>query len=139
MVEFACSSSASRLIVNVMNSFSEIWIRSRTLVASLPRRFMNFPDDDKSMYHVYILECADGSLYTGMTSNIEQRLVSHNNPQMLSRAYTATRTPVTLAASWEVCCKSCARSSEVRIKKLGRAGRFRIISSPDLFTPRTCC
>ena len=43
---------------------------------------------------MYILECADGSLYTGSTKNLEKRLCEHNNG--LGANYTKSRTPVEL-------------------------------------------
>ncbi len=45
--------------------------------------------------YVYILECADGSYYTGVTNDIEGRIWEHNNPNE-AKSYTASRLPVIL-------------------------------------------
>ncbi len=46
-------------------------------------------------YHVYILLCSDGTYYTGMTSNLEQRMQQHNEAHF-PKAYTARRRPLQL-------------------------------------------
>lgn len=43
------------------------------------------------MWYVYLLRCSDGSIYTGCTSNLEERLKRHNQKQV---NYTSTRLPV---------------------------------------------
>ena len=47
------------------------------------------------MYFVYILECADGTLYTGITTDLERRLDEHNNSSKGAK-YTRARRPVVL-------------------------------------------
>ena len=46
-------------------------------------------------YHVYILLCSDGTYYTGMTSNLENRMIQHDNAEY-PNAYTARRRPLKL-------------------------------------------
>ena len=46
-------------------------------------------------YHVYILHCSDGTYYTGMTSNLENRMIQHNEAEF-PKAYTARRRPLKL-------------------------------------------
>jgi putative endonuclease len=46
-------------------------------------------------YYVYIVECSDGSYYTGVTNDLELRLVQHNNGDILKN-YTYSRRPVVL-------------------------------------------
>ena len=65
----------------------------------------------------YILLCADGTLYTGWTNDIEKRLAAHNAGR--GAKYTRGRRPVTLLYS-EECAKSEAMSREAAIKKLSR-------------------
>lgn len=48
------------------------------------------------MYHVYILKCADGSLYTGITTDIERRFPEHKNKK--SGNYTSSRKPVKISS-----------------------------------------
>ena len=92
----------------------------------------------ESPYRVYVLECSDGSTYTGMTGNLDQRVQSHNAPHPTSTAYTARRGPVKLLHAWQACCKVCARKDEVRVKGMSRDRRLRATSSPETFVPSSC-
>lgn len=47
------------------------------------------------LYYVYILKCLDGYLYTGMTNNIERRMIEHSDGKLKS-CYTYNRRPVEL-------------------------------------------
>lgn len=71
-------------------------------------------------WSVYILECADNSLYCGVTTDLEARLQKHN--QGKASRYTRSRRPVNLAAVRENLAKSAAFKLEYRIKQLP-AGR----------------
>jgi putative endonuclease len=71
-------------------------------------------------WSVYLLECADQSLYCGVTTDLEARLVKHN--QGTASRYTRSRRPVTLAAVRENLEKSAAFKLEYQIKQLP-AGR----------------
>ena len=66
----------------------------------------------------YILLCADGTLYTGWTNDIEKRLAAHNAGR--GAKYTRGRRPVTLLYSEECASKREAMSREAAIKKLSR-------------------
>ena len=67
---------------------------------------------------VYVLRCADGSLYTGWTVDVERRLAAHGAGT--ASRYTRSRRPVELAASWEQPGRSEAMREEARIKALPR-------------------
>ncbi len=67
-------------------------------------------------WSVYLLECADQSLYCGVTTDLEARLVKHN--QGTASRYTRSRRPVILAAVRENLEKSAAFKLEYRIKQL---------------------
>ena len=79
------------------------------------------------MCYVYILECADGSLYTGWTNNIEKRMKGHN----LGKAskYTRSRLPVALRYVEEIQTKSLAMQREFAIKKLSRNQKLLLIKN----------
>jgi putative endonuclease len=66
----------------------------------------------------YILECADGTLYTGWTVNIEKRLIQHNKG--LGARYTRTRLPVKVVYIEEQPDKKTALKRERAIKALPR-------------------
>ena len=75
--------------------------------------------------YTYIVRCADGSLYTGWTNDIEQRLVMHNSGK--GARYTRSRLPVELVWSEEQPSQETARSREARIKQLTRKEKLQLI------------
>lgn len=79
------------------------------------------------MYFVYILKCSDGTLYTGITSDIARRIEEHNSSK-LGAKYTKARRPVELVYSKEFDDRSSASIEEARIKKLSREEKLSIIS-----------
>jgi putative endonuclease len=70
-------------------------------------------------WHVYILLCADGTLYTGCTTDVDRRLREHNGSTRGAR-YTRSRRPVSLLRSWPYPDRSAAQREEARIKRLPR-------------------
>ena len=82
------------------------------------------------MNGVYILRCADGSLYTGWTNDPEARVRAHNAGRAGAR-YTRSRRPVTLVY-WEDCeTKEQAMSREWHIKRLTREEKLALIAAQD--------
>ncbi|MSW84538.1 MAG: GIY-YIG nuclease family protein [Actinobacteria bacterium] len=73
-----------------------------------------------------MLRCADGSLYTGWTSDLERRLAAH--AAGTASRYTRSRLPIELAASWELEDRTAARREEARIKRLDRDAKLRLIA-----------
>ena len=69
--------------------------------------------------YVYILECSDGSYYTGVTNDIERRLWEHQNPED-PKSYTATRLPVSLKYCAEYYSPKDAIAFEKQIKGWNR-------------------
>ena len=69
-------------------------------------------------YYVYILRCADDTLYTGWTTDIEARIEAHNAGT--GAKYTRGRGPVTLVYKEELPNKSAATKREYAIKQLTR-------------------
>ncbi len=80
--------------------------------------------------HVYLLRCADSSLYCGWTYDVAKRLEAHNAGR--GARYTRSRLPVELAAAFELPDEISARREEARIKRLDRAEKLALIgaSSP---------
>ena len=74
-----------------------------------------------NMHYVYILKCADGTLYTGWTTNLENRIKAHNSKK--GAKYTRSRTPVELFYNEEFETKSEALKREAAIKKMSRADK----------------
>jgi putative endonuclease len=75
---------------------------------------------------VYLLRCADGSLYTGWTIDLDRRLAAHSAGT--ASKYTRTRLPVRLAASFPMPDRSAARREEARIKRLSRTQKQALFS-----------
>ncbi len=69
-------------------------------------------------YFVYIVECSNKSLYTGITTNIERRIQQHNGEIKGGSVYTRSHRPVQLKYSEECATKSDALKREMTIKKL---------------------
>ena len=76
-------------------------------------------------WHVYILRCADGTLYTGITTDLERRVEEHNAGT--GARYTAPRRPVELVYSERASDRSAAGRREAAIKKLSRADKLELI------------
>jgi len=77
------------------------------------------------MFYVYVLQCSDGSLYTGYTNNLEKRLASHKEGR--ASKYTRSRLPVSLVAHWDFTSKSQAMKHEIYLKSLSREQKLNII------------
>jgi putative endonuclease len=80
-------------------------------------------------WYVYILRCSDGSLYTGVTTDINRRLAEHNSNQTLGASYTRSRRPVFLAYSEKAVNRSAAQKREASIKKMSRKVKLSLLSS----------
>ncbi|MBP9669344.1 MAG: GIY-YIG nuclease family protein [Candidatus Pacebacteria bacterium] len=80
------------------------------------------------MFYVYILRCADSSLYTGFTTNLARRLAEHNGSKKAAR-YTRGRTPVSLVYHEQFRTRGRALSREAQIKKLTRTQKIELISA----------
>lgn len=75
---------------------------------------------------VYIVECRDGSLYTGWTTDVEERIKTHNSGS--GAKYTRSRLPVKLVYFEEVEDRSAALKREAAIKKLTRLKKEKLIN-----------
>ena len=77
-------------------------------------------------WSVYILQCADGTLYTGVARDIERRLLQHNGELAGGPRYTSGRRPVQLLWAAPAPDRSAAQQREAAIKKLGRGAKLRL-------------
>ncbi|WP_440874722.1 GIY-YIG nuclease family protein [Thalassotalea sp. PLHSN55] len=69
-------------------------------------------------WSIYLLRCADNSLYAGITTDIDRRLNEHNHSNRLGAKYTRVRRPVTLAYLEQASDRSSASQREYQLKKL---------------------
>jgi len=80
------------------------------------------------IFYVYILECSDGTYYTGITSDLEKRIESHQKGKY-QNSYTASRRPVSLVFFAEFTEASKGIETEKQIKKWSKAKKKALISS----------
>ncbi|MFA5829982.1 MAG: GIY-YIG nuclease family protein [Candidatus Gracilibacteria bacterium] len=78
------------------------------------------------MYYLYILKCADETLYTGITVDLERRIQEHNQSK-LGAKYTKARRPVRLVYSKKFRNRSLASKEENRIKHLSREEKLKLV------------
>ncbi|SFV69608.1 COG2827: putative endonuclease containing a URI domain [hydrothermal vent metagenome] len=82
------------------------------------------------MYYLYMLECADGTLYTGIATNLERRLEEHNSSPRGAK-YTRARRPVKLVYTEAYKDRSSASKREYEIKKkMNREEKLRLFQTP---------
>jgi len=78
-------------------------------------------------WHVYILRCADGSLYTGVARDLQRRLLQHNGALAGGSRYTRGRRPVELVWSGTEEDRGAAQRREASIKKLCRKEKLLLL------------
>jgi putative endonuclease len=78
---------------------------------------------------VYIVECADKTLYTGWTTDVKRRLKAHNAGR--GAKYTRDRGPVRLVYVEEVPDRRLALKRELEIKRMRRSQKLKLISQPS--------
>jgi putative endonuclease len=80
------------------------------------------------LYQVYILRCADGTFYTGQTTDLDKRVIAHNRGT--GARYTRGRGPVQLVYHVGVATLREAFILERKIKRLPRIGKEKLITTP---------
>jgi len=80
------------------------------------------------MRFVYMLRCQDETIYTGVTKDLEQRLIEHNTSKQWAK-YTRARRPVKMIWSQEVVDRTCACKLEHKIKQLKKSQKEDIIKT----------
>ncbi len=78
-------------------------------------------------YSIYIVECADRSLYTGIATDVERRLREHENG-VRGAKYLRCRKPFRLVFRQAVGDRSTAQRLEARVKRLTRTGKLEIVT-----------
>lgn len=78
------------------------------------------------MFFVYILKCKDGTLYTGITTDVARRVAEHNTSK-LGAKYAKARRPVKLVYTKKFMNRSTASREEARVKNLNRKEKLNLI------------
>ena len=86
----------------------------------------------KSQWWVYFVECRDGTVYTGITTNLERRLAQHNGVRAGGAKYTKTRRPVRLVYHESTEDRSTASQREYQLRKLSRQQKLQLIQSQKM-------
>lgn len=81
-------------------------------------------------YWVYILECSDGSYYTGIAKDVEKRLAVHKNGK--GSRYVASRLPFRLVYTQSLESKSDALKREIGIKGMTHKQKVRLVNGQSL-------
>jgi putative endonuclease len=81
----------------------------------------------KSTWHLYILECADGSLYTGITTDVSRRIKQHESGE--GAKYTRGRAPLKLLYTKKFKSRSAASKRELEVKKMSREEKLDLIKA----------
>ena len=84
-----------------------------------------------SLWQVYLLQCADSSLYAGVTTDLARRIQQHNGQLAGGARYTRTRRPVALV--WSKACdsQSDAQQRERALRRLSREQKLALIAGAE--------
>ncbi|MEP6988631.1 MAG: GNAT family N-acetyltransferase, partial [Chloroflexota bacterium] len=86
---------------------------------------------EQQSWYMYVLECSDQTLYTGITPDLSQRVLKHNSGR--GAAYTKTRRPVRLVAAWQFPNRQAAMKAEIAFKRLQRQTKLDHIAHKQSF------
>ncbi len=88
-------------------------------------------------WFLYVLRCADGTLYTGVTTDLARREDKHNAGK--GARYTAGRRPVALVAAWRFPDRRSAQRAEARFRRLPRARKLALVAQRRSFEDAPFC
>ena len=84
------------------------------------------------MYYTYMIRCADNSIYTGMTNNLEKRINEHINKSKKGAKYTKLHNAIKLETAWKSKEKSLACKLEYQIKQLSKQQKEELINGEKI-------
>ena len=85
-----------------------------------------------NVWHVYMVRCADNTLYAGVTNNLQRRIKQHNGELRGGARYTASRRPVVLAWEEETNSRGMAQKREIEIRHLSKVQKIKLIEKNKL-------
>ncbi len=88
-------------------------------------------DEGSGHYYVYVMTCADGSLYSGMTTDAVRRVREHLSRGTRSARYTRSHPVTGVAALWEAPDRSSASRLEWRLHHMTHSQKDRLIAHPQ--------
>ncbi len=84
-----------------------------------------------SRWHIYLVRCRDGALYTGIATDVARRFEEHRNGNGKGAKYLRGRGPLRLVLEQSVGDRGVAQSVESRIKRLPKARKERLVQDAD--------
>ncbi len=83
---------------------------------------------EETVWWVYMIRCGDGSLYTGIATDVERRFSEHESQGPKGAKYLRGRLPLEIVFKKEIGSRSAASKEELRMKKLSRGGKLKLLS-----------
>ena len=126
--------AAAQLVMAYPEAFSYIDLDSPLLYKKIPAcsglKFFNnsFTLERCEPYSLYMLQCSDGTYYTGIAKDVEKRIIEHNSSPTGAK-YTRNRRPVTLVYEERHTSKSAALKREIAVKKMTRIKKEKLVKS----------
>jgi len=123
----------TQLVMAYDDAFSHIDLDSPLLYKKIPTgtglKFFNntIELEDEEFYSLYILECADNTLYTGIAKEVKKRVADHNSSPKGAK-YTKARLPVKLVYEERHRSKNAALKREIVVKKMTRSQKEKLIA-----------
>ena len=87
--------------------------------------------EEPQSWYVYIVECADGTLYTGIATDPVRRMREHLSGAAPGARYTRSHPPIRLAGLWETDSRSSASKAEWQLKQVARQEKERLLAEPE--------
>ena len=131
------SAVATKDIVTEASTIKEIPIAELVTEASLnpvplnPAPLKPTPIKSSSLWYLYLVRCANGHLYTGVTTNVARRFSEHQSGGIKSAKYLRGKGPLTLMYQEQVGRHGDALRREIAVKKLSRAQKLVLIESVE--------
>lgn len=85
-------------------------------------------------FYIYMLRCADNSVYTGITTDLNRRFAEHSAKNKKSAKYTLSHSAEKFECIWQAENRRLASALEYRIKALTKNKKEQLISNPDLLS-----
>lgn len=85
-----------------------------------------------AMYYIYILRCADETLYTGITTDVARRMKEHFGKEKRAARYTRWHTAKKLEAVWQCTTRQQASRLEYRVKQLSKARKEQLVAENNV-------
>ena len=84
------------------------------------------------MYYVYLLRCTDGTIYTGIATDLARRIKEHRSGTCPHSKYTRAHTPEGVCAAWQSADRASASRLEYRLKRLRKAQKENLAQGEGL-------